>query len=82
MLTPALAEEGDRVLGVLVEVGVEDPLVHEPGVVVEEHPAQVVELERREQVGVRLQRLRQLCPRSRGSISALPGLTFAMMVNP
>ena len=48
---PALPEEHDRVLGVLVEVGVEDPLVHEPGVVVEEHPAQVVELERREHVG-------------------------------
>ena len=54
-----LSEEDDRVLGVLVEVGVEDALVHEPGVVIEEDPAQVVELERRETCGFGLERLRE-----------------------
>src|SRR5262249_49650434 len=55
-------EEGYCVLGVLVEIGVEDPLIHEPRVVVEEHPAQVMELERREHIGVSLQRFRQSVP--------------------
>src|SRR5262245_15386784 len=57
-----LPKESYRVLSVLVEIGVEDPLVHEPRVILEEHPAQVVELERREHVGVSLQRFRQLVP--------------------
>src|SRR5215813_3788043 len=57
-----LREESYRVLGVFVEIGVEDSLIHEPRVVVEEYPAQVVELERREHVGVSLQRFRQSVP--------------------
>src|SRR4051812_4572030 len=40
-----LPEQRDRVLRVLVEIGVEDPLVHEPGVVIEQDPAQVMKLE-------------------------------------
>jgi hypothetical protein len=42
-----LREERHGVLGVLVEVGVEDALIHEVGVLadVEEHPAEVVQLE-------------------------------------
>jgi hypothetical protein len=58
----ALGEECDGVLGVFVEIGVEDSLVHEPRVVVEEHPAQVVELEWRKHVRVNLQRFRQSVP--------------------
>src|SRR5215831_14622359 len=57
-----LCKESYRVLGVFVEIGVEDSLVHEPRVVVEEHPAQVMELEWRERVGVSLQRFRQSVP--------------------
>ena len=77
-----LAEQHDRVLGVLVEVGIEDPLVHEARVVIEEHPAQVVQLERREDIRVALERLGQPQRRSSRIASALPGLTFAMMVKP
>ena len=53
VLMPVLREERDRVLGVLVEIGVEDALIHEVGVPadVEEHPAQVVQLEYREGIG-------------------------------
>src|SRR3954447_22897473 len=45
-------EDAYGVFGVLVEVGVEDALVHEVGVLadVEEHPAQVVELQHGEEV--------------------------------
>ena len=52
-LEPGLGEDGDGILGVLVEVGVEDALIHEVGVAfdVEEHPAQVVQLEHGEAVG-------------------------------
>src|SRR5262245_9863704 len=42
-IDPCLTEERNRVLGVLVEVGVEDALVHESRVVVEKHPPQVVQ---------------------------------------
>src|SRR6267142_4915416 len=53
------SEQRDGVLGVLVKIGVEDSLIHEVLVLadVEEHPPQIVELERREQVGRSLQRL-------------------------
>ena len=69
-----LAEQADRVVSVLVEVGVEDPLVHEPRVIIEEHSAKVVELERREHVGVSLQRFRgELIP---FRFSATPNLAF------
>src|SRR4029453_15131457 len=54
---PRLSEQHDGVFGVLVEVRVEDPLVHEPRVVVEEDPAQVVEFEGSEVVGICLERL-------------------------
>jgi hypothetical protein len=57
-----LREESYRVLSVFVEIGVEDSLVHEPRIVVEEHPAQVVELEWRKHVRVNLQRFRQSVP--------------------
>src|SRR5262249_28010772 len=57
-----LCEESYRVLGIFVEIGVEDSLVQEPRVVVDEHPAQVVDLEGREHVGVNLQLLRQSVP--------------------
>src|SRR5262249_22522664 len=42
-----LAEERHGVLGVLVEIGVEDALIHEVGFLpdVEEHPPEVVQLE-------------------------------------
>src|SRR5712671_2039101 len=52
-------EQRDGVLGVLVKIGVEDSLIHKVLVLadVEEHPPQIVELERREQVGRSLQRL-------------------------
>ena len=55
-----LREEGHGILGVFVEVGVEDALIHEVGfsLDVEEHPAQVVELEHGE--AVRLARHRFL----------------------
>ena len=48
-------EQLNGVLGVLVEIGVEDALVHEVRVRadVEEHPAQVMELQRRERVRAR-----------------------------
>src|SRR5882672_6135563 len=53
------SEQRDGVLGVLVKIGVEDSLIHKVLVLadVEEHPPQIVELERREQVGRSLQRL-------------------------
>src|SRR5882757_3748387 len=52
-------EQRDGVLGVLVKIGVEDSLIHKVLVLadVEEHPPQIVELERCEQVGRALQRL-------------------------
>src|SRR5206468_10651622 len=45
-------EDAHRIFSVLVEVGVEDALVHEIGVLadVKEHPAQVVQLKHGEQV--------------------------------
>ena len=76
-------EERNGVFGVLVEVGVEDALVHEVRVRadVEEHPAQVVELERRERVGLAAIVLLDLLPYARISPS-VPGLIFAMIVKP
>src|SRR6185312_7304004 len=58
----SLAEEDDGVFGVFVEVGVEDALVHEARIVVEEQPAQVMQLERRENVRITLQRLLETAP--------------------
>src|SRR5262249_45383593 len=57
-------EEGDGVLGVLVEVRVEDALVHEIRVRtdVEEDPPQVVELERRQHARVVGHRLLEPAP--------------------
>src|SRR5437773_7536669 len=48
-----LREEGDGILSVFVEVGVEDSLIHKVGLTfdVEEHPAQVVQLQHGESVG-------------------------------
>src|SRR5258708_9327607 len=53
------SEQRDGVLGVLVKISVEDSLIHKVLVLadVEEHPTQIVELERREQVGRSLHRL-------------------------
>src|SRR5437588_3299692 len=64
-------EDADGVFGVLVEVGVEDALVHEVGVLadVEEYPAQVVELQHGEEVR-RLGR----------SLLELPGIRVAALV--
>ena len=45
---------------IFIEIRVEDSLIHEPRVVVEEHPAEVVELEGREHVRITLQRFRQI----------------------
>src|SRR4051794_38896088 len=47
------AEQRDRVFRVLVEVGIEDALVHEVRIAadVEEHPAEIVELQRRQHIG-------------------------------
>src|SRR5256886_13638252 len=53
-------EERNRVLSIFIEIRVEDSLIHEPRVVVEEHPAEVVELEGREHVRITLQRFRQI----------------------
>src|SRR6185369_16682690 len=48
-----LREEAHGIFGVLVEVGVEDSLIHEVGFTfdVEEHPAQVVQLEYGKRIG-------------------------------
>ena len=56
---PGRVEQRDRVFEILVEVGVEDALVHEvePRADVEQDPSQVVQLERREHAGVRGHRL-------------------------
>ena len=53
MLMPYFEKRRHGVLGVLIEVGVEDALIHEVGfrTDVEEHPAQVVQLEHLERVG-------------------------------
>ena len=79
-----LGEESDGVLGVLVEVGVEDALVHEVRVAadVEEHPPEVVELERREHVRIALDSLLRASCRSARISSSVPGLVFAMIVKP
>ena len=45
---PRLLEEHHGIINILVKISVEDPDVHEPGIVVEEHPAQIVEPQRRE----------------------------------
>ena len=50
-LEPGRPEQVHGILGVLVEVGVEDALVHEPRVVVEEGPLQEVDLQGREDFG-------------------------------
>src|SRR5438094_2639658 len=49
-----LREEGYSVLGVLVEIGIEDALIHEVRIAVdvEEHPAEVVELQHFEAVRI------------------------------
>src|SRR5688572_6098852 len=63
-IDPVLAEQGHRILGVLVEIGVEDPLVHEVrvGPDVEEHPAQVMQLEHGEAIGEPGDRVLDLLP--------------------
>ena len=76
-----LLEQVHGILDVLVEIRVEDPLVHEARVVVEEHPAQVVELECREEVGSFSSSFDSLTPYSR-TASAFPGFTLAMRVKP
>src|SRR3954469_25337665 len=47
-----LGEERDRILGVLVEIGVEDALIHEVGLMadIEEHPPEVMQLEHSEAI--------------------------------
>src|SRR3954453_3161620 len=54
-MDPCLPEQGDCVLRIAVEVGVEYALIHEVGLVPdrEQHPSQVVELQRGEDVRVR-----------------------------
>src|SRR5437763_10550615 len=51
-----LVEERDRILKVLVEIGVEDTLIHkvQPRSDVEQNPAEIMELKRREDSGVSL----------------------------
>ncbi len=57
-MTPA-GEESHRILGVLVKVRVEDALIHEVGFALdgEQHPAQVMQLERRQAIGLVRHRL-------------------------
>src|SRR6185437_6079737 len=52
-MQPDIVEEADGVFGVLVEVGVEDALIHEVGLALyrNQEPAKVVKLERRQIVG-------------------------------
>ena len=64
VLMPYLREQRHRILGVLVEVGVEDALIHEVRVApdVEEHPAQVMQLEHGEAIGEPGDRVLDLLP--------------------
>src|SRR5262249_24296842 len=66
-----LSKQRNRVLRVLVEVGVEDPLVHEVLVLadVKQNPSQVVELEGREHMRIALHRILKL-------LSVLPDFLF------
>src|SRR4030095_7020092 len=63
-IDPVLGKQGHRILGVLVEVGVENPLVHEVriGPDVEEHPAQVMQPEDGEPIGESGDRFLDLLP--------------------
>ena len=73
-----------RILGVLVEVGVEDALIHEVGVAfdVEEHPAQVVQLEHGEDVGLPGHRLLDVLGILAEDFCSVPGLIFARIEKP
>ena len=77
-----LSEEDRGVLGVLVEIGVEDSLVHEIGVLPDvKQPPEVVELEDREGFRSSAIAFSMVLPWLY-MCSSLPGLTFAMTVNP
>ena len=54
VLSPVAPNRFHGILGVLVKVGIEDALIHEIGVPFdrEEHPAQVVQLEHSETIGL------------------------------
>ena len=84
VLMPSLREESHGILGVFVEVGVEDALIHEVGfpLDVEKHPAQVVELEHSETVRLARHRLSRCSWRTRKRPALVPGLIFAMIVKP
>jgi hypothetical protein len=63
-LQTGCAKEGDGILGILVEIRVKDPLVHEIGFALDgkEYPPQVVKLGRREAIRcLRNRRLDALC---------------------
>jgi hypothetical protein len=57
-----LCKKRDRVLSVFIEIRVEDSLIHELRIVVEEHPAKIMELEGSERIGITLQCFRQPVP--------------------
>ena len=77
-------KQRDRVVGVLVEIRVEDALVHEIRFLadIEQHPLEVVQLQRRqESSGAFGSVLRSSSAYARIAASR-PGFTFAMIVNP
>src|SRR4051794_23534835 len=74
----------DRILGIFVKIGVEDPLVHEVGLALdgEEHPSQRVELQDIENIGRLSDSFLEVAGIYSYKFSSWPGLTAAMIVKP